>query len=148
MAEAERKAENLVLTLRRKLAVPRERVFRALTTPEELMRWFGPSDDFRVPSAEVDLRVGGRYRIAIIGPSGNQLAVGGTYREIHPPERLQYTWRWEDGGDETLVTFALRDLGGDTELTLTQERFATAESRDRHNEGWSGSLDRLERAVR
>jgi uncharacterized protein YndB with AHSA1/START domain len=112
------------------------------------MRWFGPSDDYRVPSAEVDLRVGGRYRIAILAPSGNQLAVGGTYREIRPPERLQYTWRWEDGGDETLVTFELRDLGGETELTLKHERFTNPEARDRHRAGWTGSLDRLERALR
>ena len=63
-------------------------------------------------------------------------------------ERLVFTWTWDHMPDtETLVTVAFRDNGGATALTLTHERHASAESRDNHGVGWTGSFDRLERLV-
>lgn len=84
-----------VLVITRKLAAPRERVFRAWTEPEELKRWWGAGDGFTTPIAEVDLRVGGR--------------------DVQRPSRLVYTWAWEGSeGPETLVTVEFRDLGQST----------------------------------
>ena len=141
---------DISLTLTRTYAAPREAVFPAWTEPEALKQWFGPTDEFTTPIAEVDLRVGGRYRIGMQPPDQEDLhIVGGVYREINPPEKLVFTWSWEEGMDvgETLVTVEFRDVGGSTEVVLTHERFPSEEARDKHNEGWSGCLARLVKAL-
>jgi uncharacterized protein YndB with AHSA1/START domain len=137
------------LRLRHTFAAPRERVFRAFTDPEELKQWFGPTDGHAIPVAEVDLRVGGRYRIDLLGPSGSLYRIVGEYREVRPPERLVYTWRWEIGEDvgETLVTVEFRERGAATEVALTHEAFPTAHARDGHEGGWMGCLGRLEHRI-
>ncbi|MGH7858430.1 MAG: SRPBCC family protein [Candidatus Binatia bacterium] len=139
------------LFLRRKFAAPPEKVFRAFTEPEALKRWWMPNEGFSVPAAEIDLRVGGSYRVAMKNPKGEVFYLSGTYREIRPPERLVYTWRWEatemDIG-ETLVTVDFRGEGGSTELQVTHELFPDALQRDRHGTGWSGCLDHLPTALR
>jgi uncharacterized protein YndB with AHSA1/START domain len=146
MAEsAARSGSGTVLQLVREFAAPREAVFRAFTDPQELMQWFGPADEFAVPIAEVDLRVGGAYVIEIRDPSGKVLRVGGIYREIVSPARLVFTWQWEGNPRETLVTIELAEIAGRTELRLTHERFVDAGERDAHGTGWSGSFDRLSR---
>ncbi len=140
----------ITLNLTRTYSAPREEVFRAWTEPETLKRWFAPSDEFSTPIAEVDLRVGGAYRIGMKPPDQEDMfIVVGTYREVQPPERLVFTWSWEEGMDvgETLVTVEFRDLGGSTEVVLTHELFPNEQARDKHNEGWSGCLERLEKIL-
>ena len=56
--------------IKRTLAAPREKVFSAFTDPEAIKKWWGPSEGFEIPSAEIDLRVGGAYRIGMKNPSG------------------------------------------------------------------------------
>ncbi|MDH3458647.1 MAG: SRPBCC domain-containing protein, partial [Gemmatimonadota bacterium] len=93
------------------------------------------------------LKVGGRYRLAMRSAEGKSHTAVGTYREIVRPTRLVYTWSWEEGGsntEETLVTVEFNAVGGATEVVLTHERFATAESRDDHLRGWTSCVDRLE----
>ena len=145
MKEESVKAEH-ALILRRRFGAPAERVFQALTRPGELRRWFGPSETYRVPVVEVDLRPGGAYRIELHSPEGNVFRLAGIYREVLPPHRLAYTWRWEGEEDigETLVTIDLREAGGGTDLSITQAPFSTEDARKRHEAGWSGSLSRLE----
>jgi uncharacterized protein YndB with AHSA1/START domain len=112
--------------IKRTLAAPREKVFRAFTEPEALNQWWMPGEGFSVPSAEVDLRAGGAYRIGMKNPKGKLFYVVGKYREVRPPEKLVYTWRWEgieEGMGETLVSIELRDLSGETELIVTHEQF-------------------------
>jgi uncharacterized protein YndB with AHSA1/START domain len=133
------------LSLRRTFKAPRERVFRAWTDPDELRKWWGP-EGYVTPSAEVDLRVGGKYRLGMRKlPDGDIFYLSGIYREVRPPERLVYTWRWEAKPElgETLVTVEFREVGGSTEVILTHEFFPTPQARDDHNRGWSGCLDRL-----
>lgn len=139
----------LALHMERVLSVPREVVFRALTDPGELAEWWGPKG-FTCPSVEIDLRVGGGYRIAMQPPDGDRFHLSGEFREVDPPARLAYTFRWEepDPDDrETAVTLSLGDRGESTELTMTQGAFATEERRVLHDQGWTESLDRLEGLV-
>ncbi len=138
-----------VLVLTRTFTAPREEVFRAWTDPEALKKWWAAGPGFTTPIAEVDLRVGGRYRLGMKAPDQElPYVVGGTYRAIHRPARLVYTWVWEGtDGPETLVTVEFRDRGSVTEVVLTHEPFADAADRDRHSAGWNGCLDRLAQVI-
>ncbi len=134
-----------VLRLQRTFAAPREKVFRAWTDPEELKKWCGPRGR-TTPLAEIDLQAGGKYRIGMKEPEGEVFYVTGAYREVRPPERLVFTWLWEEddmGTGETLVTVEFRAQGNSTEVTLTHELFPNQAARDRHEWGWGSSLDRL-----
>jgi len=135
------------LRLTRTFAAPRERVFAAWTDPEALKRWWD-TPMFACVAAEADPRAGGSYRVSFrVKESGAVVTVAGTYREVTPPERLVYTWRWEEWEAETpdtLVTVEFREAGGGTELLLTHERFPDKETCDHHGEGWKITLDSLE----
>jgi uncharacterized protein YndB with AHSA1/START domain len=126
----------------------RQRVYRAWTDPELMMKWFAEPDyDMRI--LELDLRVGGRYRFE--GEvKGKRWSLGGTYLEVRPPERLVYTWKWEDdpalgGPGDTIVTVDFFERGAGTEIVVTQEGFSNALARREHQAGWIGCLDRLGR---
>lgn len=122
----------------------RQRVYRAWTDPELLIRWF-VDDDADMQIRELDLRVGGRWRFEG-KKSGKAWALEGTFQDVRPPERLVYTWKWSDmldGPGDTLVTVDFRDLGKSTEVTVTQRGFTSALAREGHNKGWIGCLDRL-----
>jgi uncharacterized protein YndB with AHSA1/START domain len=150
MTEPER-AAGKTLQLKRLLPARRERVFRAWTDPEEIAQWFCPSAQHQVKVIEQDVREGGRYRLEIKSPDGTLHVVAGTYRLVHPPEKLVYTWRWQQGGvgdTETLVTIDLHEKNEQTELVLTHERFPDEEVQQKHQEGWNSCLDRLQEHTR
>jgi len=139
-------AGELTLHLERVLPAPRSLVFRAHTDPAELAKWWGPKG-FTAPSVELDLRVGGSYRIAMQPPGGALFYLSGEFREADPPSRLAYTFRWEepDPDDrETVVTISLRDLGESTKLIVDQGIFATERRLSLHTQGWTEALDRLQ----
>jgi uncharacterized protein YndB with AHSA1/START domain len=98
-----------------------------------------------VPNAEVDLRVGGKYRIEMLSPEGIRHTAVGRYREIAVPEKLIFTWFWENRPEEgeTLVTIEFYEQGNSTEVVLTHELFQNEAVRDDHNKGWSGALGQL-----
>ena len=132
----------------RRVTAPRERVFQAWTKAEHLQRWFFPSiNGEAVPHAEVDLRVGGRYRIIMYTPDGDITAmVGGTYHEVQPPQKLVFSWAWEApqaDHSETLVTVELHDVQGETEIIITHERFPAQNGHEEHTIGWNCALERF-----
>ena len=145
MATTTKNAERLALEIRRTIKAPRERVFQAWTQAEELKRWSAPAPA-NIAVAEVDLRVGGRYRITMRKPDGTEVRVGGVYRTIEPPKRLVYTWRWENApeGSESLVTVEFREQGKATEVVLRHEGLTSMDDRQKHEHGWVGCLDNLE----
>jgi uncharacterized protein YndB with AHSA1/START domain len=139
-------AEGLALHMTRVLRAPRAIVWKALTDPGELAKWWGPRG-FNTPAVDFDAREGLRYRIAMQPPEGDRFQLSGEFREVEPPVRLAYTFNWEpsDPDDrETLVTLSLEDEDGATQLGLTLGTFATEERRALHEQGWGESLDRLE----
>lgn len=142
-------AAELTLHLERVLPAPRPLVFRMHAEPDRLAQWWGPKG-FTAPSIELDLRVGGGYRITMQPPDGHGFVLSGEFRDVEPPTRLAYTFRWEppDPDDrETVVAFALRDLGESTALTVDQGTFVTEERRALHEQGWTESLDRLQELI-
>jgi uncharacterized protein YndB with AHSA1/START domain len=133
----------------RVLPAPRSRVFTALTEPEALAKWWGPNG-FTAPSLEIDLRVGGSYRIAMQPPEGELFYLVGEFLEVDAPTKVAYTFRWEDPDpedQETVVTLSLREAGTSTDLTFTQGTFLTERRRALHDEGWTNALDRLHRLM-
>ena len=144
MATLDAKAQT-TLQLTRTFAAPRGKVFRAWTDPEEVKKWFHPPG-YETPSAEIDLRVGGKYRLGMRKlPDGEVFYLSGSYREVRRPERLVYTWQWEAEPElgDTLVTVQFHDRGGSTEVVLTHKLFPTEKARQEHERGWSGGLDNL-----
>jgi uncharacterized protein YndB with AHSA1/START domain len=136
------------LTLKRHYPAPIEKVYRAWIDPEALKRWFGPSDEGQILVSETNPKVGGRYRIVMQMPSGEQHRVGGVYREIVPNERLVFTWAWESTPErESLVTVQLKRAGDGTDMTIIHEQFFDEAARDRHQHGWDRTLERLGRYV-
>jgi len=140
-APAQKKNRELVIT--RTLEAPRALVFRAWTDPAHLVRWWGP-EGFAVPECKIDVREGGAWRTCMRSPDGNDYKVRGVYREIVRPERLVFTWAWEDEGGETgretlvTVTFAERD--GKTLLRVVHKVFESKKARDAHQQGWASTL--------
>lgn len=134
------------LILKRTIAASRVRVFEAWTDPEVLKQWFLASDAYVSPFADVDLRIGGKYRMVMKHVAkGTEHVATGIYKEIQPPSRLVFTWSWEGEqlNGETIVTIELRDLGASTEVMLKHEYFRTKEIRDQHEMGWIGCLEKL-----
>jgi uncharacterized protein YndB with AHSA1/START domain len=130
------------LEIRRLIPAARERVFDAWTQAKELDRWSAPSP--MTPRAEVDLRVGGRYRIVMRDPDGAERSVGGVYRVIERPSKLVYTWKWEESPmPDSLVTIEFHEHGKETEVILRHEGLTDEGSRGRHEHGWNGCFDNL-----
>jgi uncharacterized protein YndB with AHSA1/START domain len=131
------------ITIRHTVAAPRETVFQAWTEPELLARWWWPPR-FATTFA-IDLRPGGTYSIrSAAQPDGTVLAISGIFREVQPPQRLVYTWRWEGADtDETLVTVVFSENAGQTTIDLTHERFASEGDAANNRLGWQSCLDRL-----
>jgi uncharacterized protein YndB with AHSA1/START domain len=140
--------ERPVLQLNRVIPAARERVFAAWTTPDAIKVWFGP-ENCRVLDAQIDLRVEGEYCFSLSTQQLGEIKVRGQYREVTPPAKLVYTWRWEGNPELTvgtsLVTVEFISAGTSTEIHLTHEQLPSIESRDHHGQGWSGTFDKLEK---
>jgi uncharacterized protein YndB with AHSA1/START domain len=138
------KERTLVLT--RVFDAPRNVVFSAWTEPERAAHWWGPQG-FAILSCRMDVRTGGSWRVQMRSQEGTRHVKSGVYREIVPPERLVFTWAWDDEqglpGHETLVTILLEAEGRRTRLTLHQAVFETMSARDMHRGGWTSCLERF-----
>ncbi len=158
-------AEKNEFIITRLFAAPRPMVWAAFTDPAQLAAWWGPHGFTN--RCQLDLRVGGAYRIVMRGPDGVEYPMKGVYREVVAPERLVYTSDMSEHPDEwhdliqpnrdkragrpsldpvTTVTF--EDADGGTRITVTM-RFPSAALRDAFvktgmNEGWSQSFERLD----
>jgi uncharacterized protein YndB with AHSA1/START domain len=137
------------LTLRRRLNAPPAKVYAAWTDPQKMNHWFGPSETVRGSvRAELDVRVGGRFRASFTTDDGEYHQVGGIYREVVPGEKLVFSWAWHSTPErESLVTVSLKPDGDGTWLTLQHEQLFDQAACDGHRRGWSGALDKLETFV-
>jgi len=144
---------------------PREVVWKCFTDPEHMRQWWGPKD-FKVLAFKMDLRVGGTYLYGMSAPNGSPMWGKFVYREIVPPERLEFinSFSDENGGTtrhpghmswplEMLSIFTFEELpAGKTKFTVswephnaTEEERKTFEAgRDSMRMGWSGTLEKLE----
>jgi uncharacterized protein YndB with AHSA1/START domain len=136
---------DLTLELERTVPASREAVWKALTEPDGLARWWGPAG-FTTSGIELDLRPGGAYRFAMRPPEGEPFHLSGEFTEVEPRSRLTYTFVWEPPNPddrETLATISLGEAGDSTKVTLVQGSFATHERLALHRDGWTESLEKL-----
>jgi uncharacterized protein YndB with AHSA1/START domain len=147
--EEARVREKPFLSLQRRYPVPPEKVWRAWTDPEALKRWFGPGPAQPVSVAELDVRAGGRFRIAFGGPNGDEHEAQGVYREVVPNKKLVFTWTWPRSTPEreSVITITLKASGGGTDFEFRQEQFFDEKVRDGHLRGWTETFLKLERVV-
>lgn len=135
-----------VLEIGRAFDAPPALVFKLWSNREHLLRWWGPKD-FTATSQQFEFRPGGVWRHTIHSPDGQSHRMSGIFREIIEPERIVFTFAWDENGgmpgQETLVTVTIAAEGAGTLLTFRQEPFASVENRDSHAEGWGECLDRL-----
>jgi uncharacterized protein YndB with AHSA1/START domain len=145
--EVSKLAEKPSLNLQRHYPVAPEKVWRAWTDPEALKRWWGPGGPEAVSAVQLDVRVGGRFRIVFGGPQGDEHEVQGVYKEVVPNRKLVFTWTWPRTTPEreSLVTILFKPDGGGTELDFVHSQHFDESVRDGHQRGWSESFIKLER---
>jgi len=149
---AERTSSPTTTTAERELVItrvfdaPRQLVFKAWTEPQHVTQWLGPKG-FTALEFKMDRRPGGGWHSRMRSPDGIEYSNRGVVREVVEPERLVFTFAWddEDGnpGREMLITIAFAEHDGGTEMTFSQAVFESAEDRDGHRGGWSESFDKL-----
>ncbi|MCA3716787.1 SRPBCC domain-containing protein [Brevundimonas sp.] len=138
------------LDLTRTFDAPRALVWMAWTRPEMRVNWLGPIEWPMVEGFN-DLRVGGEWRACLRSvETGEDLWQGGYYREIVEPERLVFTFRWDESHEDgppadTLVTVLLHETEDScTRMDFAQEGLKSERSLTGHEHGWNSTLDRLE----
>jgi uncharacterized protein YndB with AHSA1/START domain len=137
-----------VLRIERTFNAPAQAVFEAWTSPEVMARWWHAGSDWETPVAEVDLRVGGALRVTMRAPDGEEYGAKGEYTEIRPPERLAFTWTWDDSVDQaSLIELEFTEQHGVTTVVLTHSGLSGEESKQSHSEGWQKVLDSLGRML-
>jgi uncharacterized protein YndB with AHSA1/START domain len=142
------------ILITREFAAPKHLVYKAWTTPELVKRWWTARRG-EMTTCEIDLRVGGRWRYAMMADAGFEVGFHGEYREIVPNERLVSTEVYEGIPDAeenaALNTLTLDEVDGRTTLTVLVQH-PTKEGRDAHIEsgmeaGLQDALDLLEQVA-
>ncbi len=138
---------NHQIELTETISAPIDQVFQAWLEPEHMKQWMSPSDEYTIPVAQSDPQVGGKYKIVMKHPKHGEHTAVGEYKQIQKPNKLVYTWKWLDDGMgelETLVAITLKQVDGKTELKLLHQNFVDDPDAQRHLEGWTGCLSRLQ----
>lgn len=148
------KEQKHTITLSKNFNAPADKIFTAWTDPEMLRLWFGP-EGVKTKSASIDLRIGGEYSFTMVLPDGNKVVHRGEYRIIERPTKIAFTWILEgqacegsaEHHAETLVTLEFSENEDITTLVLTHDFLPSESSREAHEFGWHGSLERLGEVV-
>ena len=144
------------LHITRVFDAPRELVWKVWTDPEHIKHWSGPRQ-FAARDIENDPRPGGKWRLRLhsdgfdIGDGVSRkldLWQGGVNREVVEPERLVYTFKWDQNPGlsenvETVITITFEEHDGKTTMNFRQAFFVTSADRDGHMRGWNSSFDKL-----
>ena len=137
------------LRIVRRYAAPAERVFAAWSEPRQFQQWAWGSLGKQV-RAEMDVRVGGVYRVRTTHDDG-EWVFSGTYLEVDPPRRLVYTVQWDapmgyEAPPET-VTVEIADTAQGSEVTFVHAGVPGAKARQVHEQGWNNTFDFLDRLL-
>lgn len=127
------------LEIVREIRAKPEKVFRALTDPQELAKWWTGVGGIK--QAKIDLRVGGAYSFEFRGHDGGTVVMHGEYRVVEPPRRFAMTWVSPEFPNlDTLVAFELEPVASGTRLTIRHSGLADPQAFKDHEEGWLAAL--------
>lgn len=142
-------ADGLVLRIERSFDAPAQDVFDAWTSEDVLRRWIHGDPEWETPTAEVDVRVGGRLRIVMRDPkAGADHGASGEYRVVDPPNRLAFTWTWDrDPANPLLIELEFTERDERTTVVMVNRGLPSEEERRSHERGWRACLDNLEREL-
>ena len=119
-----------------------EKLYEAWKDPLQMAQWMGPGE-VRCENVQIDLQVGGKYRIHMASDKGDHIATS-EYTEISPNESLHFTWGWQsESVTGTLVPFTFRSVAEGSELCLVHDKFPDRDAVEHHAQGWNGCLDGL-----
>ena len=136
------------LRMERTFQAPAQKVFDAWTSEEVMRRWWHAEHDWETTVAEVDLRVGGEVRVVMRNPhTGDEYGGGGRYTIIEPPERLAFTWVWDDGTQSQMIELEFEEADGVTTVRFSHSGLWDEESVRSHEGGWGNAFDNLARVV-
>jgi uncharacterized protein YndB with AHSA1/START domain len=137
-----------VLRIERTFDAPAEEVFDAWTSPEVIERWFRPGRDWKAPSAQVDLRVGGMVRVVMRAPDGSEEGAGGEYTAIERPHRLAFTWTFDDDpSNQQMIELEFSERDGVTTVLFVNSNISHEKRRDEQYDGWQACFDNMEGAL-
>ncbi len=136
------------LRIQRTYRAPAQAVFDAWTNEEVIRRWWHAEVGWETSEAEVDLRVGGAVRVVMRDAQSHaEYGGGGRYTEIDPPNRLAFTWIWDDNSTRTLIEIEFEEADGVTTVNFTHSDLWDEEAVRDHEGGWNRCFDHLERAL-
>jgi uncharacterized protein YndB with AHSA1/START domain len=132
----------------RQIAARPDTVFEAISTPAGITRWWGP-DAGPVLIAEMDLRVGGRFKVRFRMLDASEHECSGKILELQRPTHLAMSWEWagDEAEGESRVEWLLRPTAQGTELIFTHTQLPSEEAARDHERGWNGAFDKLERQL-
>jgi uncharacterized protein YndB with AHSA1/START domain len=131
-------SDNNAVTAEIFIAAPRERVFQALTDPQQAVKWWGQNDRYHLTEFHIDPRVGGKWSTSGGSVKMGPIKVSGEVLELDPPRRLAYTWISSWMPKNTTVVWELENQNGGTVVRLTHTGFAgDLEQANDHSTGWN-----------
>jgi uncharacterized protein YndB with AHSA1/START domain len=137
-----------VVRIERTFDAPAEDVFDAWTNVEVIKRWFRPASGWQEPSAEVDLRVGGKVRVVMRDPDGQPVEARGEYTLIERPNRLAFTWTFDDDpSNQQMIELEFTEQDGVTTVLFVNSDISEERRRDQQYDGWSTCFDEMERVL-
>jgi uncharacterized protein YndB with AHSA1/START domain len=128
------------IQVRRRMPARREVVYEAWTTPEGFRHWMCPGD-ITSAEAELDVRIGGSFRIVMRSPTAEHVH-SGIYLAVEPPARLSFSWI-AGNHRPTRVSVEFIDLGEESEIVITHEGFVIADVAGRYEGGWATIAEKL-----
>ena len=125
-----------------------EQVFSAWTEPDQVMKWWGPAH-VSCPECEIDLCVGGAYKIGNLLPDGSVIWIVGKFHKVERPNLLSYSWQsgLEPELNETVserVTVRFVQRGQKTEVIVEHRHIPDQQTVNNHTHGWTGCLNGIE----
>lgn len=139
---------NLSLLVRRTIAAKPETLFEAWTQPALLMKWWGPKNVSCI-AAEIDLSIGGTFKITNRLPDHSIVIIQGVFLHIQKPNKLIYSWNTGNSSiadEKVTVWFKGKDDG--TEVVISHEKISSGALHQSHKSGWQGCLVGLDKFVK
>ncbi|MFD0982353.1 SRPBCC family protein [Tropicimonas aquimaris] len=134
--------------LERIFPVSVETLYRYVSSPEGLARWWGP-EGMKVPEHALDFTRKGPWFSVMENGEGQRFKVSGHVTHVDPPKSVGFTWAWHDDqgrrGAESHVTLTVTETDRGAHLVIDHRGLPGAEAAENHTRGWTSSLVKLER---